>query len=199
MLVVDPSNPVVALCVDGMQLEGTPDLARKRFEQAWALRQDDYDASIAAHFVARHQPTIAATLEWNQRALRHAEAVADDRVRPFMPSLLLNLGDSFLAGGQVAEARRAGERALAAVAELPDDGYRAFVARGIERLLSRARAAPSDGNPLLLPVTTAGGALLETSAVARTSLLDLQGSLQAPLAPERLTPAFNRHTRVSPK
>ena len=116
-------------------------MARERFERAWALRQDDYDASIAAHFMARHQPTVAAMLEWNQLALRHAEAVADERIRPFMPSLLLNVGDSLLANGRATEARRAGERAQAAVAGLPDDGYRAFVERGIDGLLSRARAA----------------------------------------------------------
>lgn len=138
---IDPANPVVALCVEGMALEGTPGLARERFERAWALRQDDYDACIAAHFVARHQPTPAGTLEWNQRALRHAEAVADDRIRHFLPSLLLNLGDSLLATGHAEEAQRAAERARVALSALPDDGYRTFVARGIDGLLRRVRAA----------------------------------------------------------
>lgn len=140
-MVIDPSNPVVALCAEGMQLEGTPDLARERFEQAWAIRKDDYDASIAAHFLARHQRTLVATLEWNQLAMFHAERVPDEQIRSFKPSLLLNLGDSLLANGQVAAARIAGERARAAVAELPDDGYRAFVARGIYGLLSRVDAS----------------------------------------------------------
>jgi hypothetical protein len=140
-MLVNPDNPVVALCAEGMQREGTPELARELFDRAWALRRDDYDASIAAHFVARHQPTPLATLEWNERALRHAEAVGDDRVRTFMPSLLLNFGDSLLATGQAAAARLAGERAKAAVEILPDDGYRAFVARGIDDLLRRAHAA----------------------------------------------------------
>ncbi len=145
-MILDPTNPVIALCAEGMQLEGTPELARQRFEQAWALRRDDYDACIAAHFIARHQPTVAATLEWNQLALRHADAVTDDRVRPFMASLLLNLGDSLLASGQVAEARRAGERALAAVADLPEDGYQAHVSRGIDRLLRRVHGAERRGS-----------------------------------------------------
>ncbi len=140
-MLVDPSNPVVALCAEGMALEGEPARARERFERAWTIRQDDYDACIAAHFLARHQDSSAATLEWNRRALQHAEAVADDRVRPFLPSLLLNLGDSLLAAGHPHEAQHAAERANAALAALPDDGYRAFVARGIEALLARASAA----------------------------------------------------------
>lgn len=140
-MVIDPSNPVVALCAEGMQFEGTPDLARERFEQAWAIRKDDYDASIAAHFLARHQPTVTATLEWNRLAMQHAERVGDGRIRQFLPSLLLNLGDALLANGQVKEARSTGERARVAVAELPDDGYRAFVARGIYGLLSRVSAS----------------------------------------------------------
>lgn len=140
-MLIDPANPVVALCAEGMALEGTPDLASERFARAWTIRRDDYDASIAAHFVARHQSTPAATLEWNKRALRHADAVADDRIRAFLPSLLLNVGDSLLANGHTSEALRAAERAKVAVAVLPDDGYRAFVARGIDGLSSRIRAA----------------------------------------------------------
>ncbi len=124
-----------------MALEGTPHRARERFERAWAIRRDDYDACIAAHFMARHQATSAATLEWNQLALRHAEAVADDRSRVFLPSLLLNLGDSLLVNGQTAEAQRAAERAKLTLGALPDDGYREFVSRGIEGLLTRVRAA----------------------------------------------------------
>jgi hypothetical protein len=139
-VLIDASNPVVALCAEGMAREGTPEVARELFERAWSLRQDDYDACIAAHFVARHQPTPGGTLEWNQRALRHAEAVADDRVRDFLPSLLLNLGDSLLASGRVAEARSVAEQAKVAIARLPDGGYREFVARGIDRLMSRVRA-----------------------------------------------------------
>ncbi len=137
----DADNPVVALCAEGMQLEGTPDLAREMFERAWALRRDDYDASIAAHFVARHQPTPSATLEWNLRALRHAEAVGDVRVRSFMPSLLLTYADSLLATDQAGAAIEVAERAKAAIATLPDDGYRAFVARGIDGLLVRIQAS----------------------------------------------------------
>lgn len=56
---------------------------------------DDFDASVAAHFVARRQATPQATLEWNERALQHAEAVDDRRVAALLPSLGLNLAESW--------------------------------------------------------------------------------------------------------
>jgi hypothetical protein len=58
---IDPANRVVALCAEGMAIEGSPADAMRLFEQAWALRTDDFEAAVAAHFVARHQPTPADT------------------------------------------------------------------------------------------------------------------------------------------
>ena len=40
----DVSNPVVALCVAGVQVEGTPVEALALYDQAWAARTDDFDA-----------------------------------------------------------------------------------------------------------------------------------------------------------
>ena len=71
---IDPNNPVVALCAAGMAIEGDSSAARALFEQAWEARRDDYDASIAAHFLARHQPTIESRLHWNVLAARVAAA-----------------------------------------------------------------------------------------------------------------------------
>jgi hypothetical protein len=134
---IDPENPVVALCAAGMQVEGAPDEARRLFEQAWDARRNDYDASIAAHFLARHQPTPADTLRWNLLAVRHAEAVGDERVAEFMASLYLNLGDSYAALGLLTDAAAAAERATMHLAALPAGGYRDFVASGVNRLDAR--------------------------------------------------------------
>ncbi len=133
----DASNPVIALCVAGMQVEGEPARALALFEQAWAARVDDFDASVAAHFVARHQRTPAETLHWNEVALRHAEALEDDRARELFPSLCLNLGDAYLTAGRVAEASVLADRAFAALDALPSGGYADFVRMGIERLHQR--------------------------------------------------------------
>lgn len=128
---IDPANPVVALCAAGMAIEGDADAARALFEQAWSSRSDDYEASIAAHFLARQQPTVEARVHWNALAAQHAEAVADGRADQFKASLYLNLADSLLAAGDHAAATEALSRATTGLRDLPTDGYRAFVERGI--------------------------------------------------------------------
>ena len=134
---IDPTNPVVALCAEGMAHDGTPADALRLFEQAWSARRDDYDAAIAAHFMARHQPTPAMTLHWNALAVRHAEAVADQRAAGLLPSLYLNLGDAQANAGDVAAGADSVRHAAARLAALPRDGYREFVALGIRRLADR--------------------------------------------------------------
>ena len=65
------------------------------FERAWSARVDDFDACIAAHYLARVQPDAHATFEWSARALEHARLVDPDRVRGVLPSLHQNLGRSY--------------------------------------------------------------------------------------------------------
>jgi len=138
---MDPSNPVVALCAQGMTVEGTPADALRLFEQAWAIRRDDFDAAIAAHFIARHQSSLDATLHWNSLAVEHAEAVRDGRAADLLASLYLNLGDSHVRLGQYTSARNAARRAAEHLVALPAGGYRDFVAMGIDRLTHRLDAA----------------------------------------------------------
>jgi hypothetical protein len=134
----DPNNPVMTLCAAGMQVDGEPAKALALFEQAWELRRDDFDASVAAHFVARHQTTAAATLQWNERALQHADALMDDRACALLPSLCLNLADSYRIDGRLDQAQVLALRGLVAVDQLPtDDGYAQFVRAGLNRLLER--------------------------------------------------------------
>jgi hypothetical protein len=138
---MDPSNPVVALCAQGMTVEGTPDEARRLFEEAWAIRRDDFDAAIAAHFLARHQPTDAETLRWNALAVEHAESVPDDRCAELLASLYLNLGDSHARLGQRESARAAARCAAEHLEALPRGGYRDLVAMGIDRLTHKLDTA----------------------------------------------------------
>ena len=138
---IDPTNPVVVLCAQGMALEGTPIDARRLFERAWAARRDDYDAAIAAHFLARQQLSAADTLHWNALAVRHAEAVPGGRAAGFLASLYLNLGDAQASAGDLGAAVAAVQRAANHLAALPPGGYRDFVALGIHRLARRVGAA----------------------------------------------------------
>jgi hypothetical protein len=143
---IDPTNPVVVLCAQGMAVEGTPGAARPLFEQAWAARRDDYDAAIAAHYLARHQPNEEATLHWNELAARHAERVADGRAATFLPSLYLNLGDSHARLGHDALALDAVRLAREHLDRLPDDGYRDLLRMGIDRLAERVGRSSDDGS-----------------------------------------------------
>ena len=142
---MDPENPVVKLCAQGMEAEfaGRPVEARDLFVRAWEARADDYDACVAAHFVARHQATPEETLRWNQEALARAAAVADDRVRGFYPSLYLNLGHSHEQLGQLGEARQMYDLAAAAATDLPPGPYGDTVRDGIAR--GRQRVAETSG------------------------------------------------------
>lgn len=138
---IDPTNPVVALCADGIAVEGTPAEALRLFEQAWAARRDDFDAAIAAHFIARHQPSPEETLRWNAAAVRHAQAVTDGRGAPLLASLYLNLGDSLANMGDIEASVQAVRQAAEHLQALPLGGYREFVAFGIRRLAARVGAA----------------------------------------------------------
>ena len=71
---MDADNAVVKLCAAGMEAEGEGrfDEAKALFWQAWGISQDDFEACIAAHYVARHQDRPEDTLRWNQEALRRA-------------------------------------------------------------------------------------------------------------------------------
>lgn len=140
---VDPNNPVVKLCAAGMAAEGEGrrDDARAAFEQAWAESRDDFEACIAAHYVARHQPTPESELEWNRTALARADRVGDARVAGFYPSLYLNLAHSLEKLGQAAEACAHYAKADELATPLPDDPYSRLVRSGIAAGRGRTRAA----------------------------------------------------------
>lgn len=150
---MDPDNPVVKLCVEGMKAEGAGryDDARALFAQAWDARRDDWEACIAAHYLARHQSTPEDTLRWNEEAVDRAAAVADERVHSFYPSLYLNLGHSHEQLGNLAEARRWYALAAAKAEGLPEDRYGGVVRQGIAnaqgRMDSRTQDSQSERNP----------------------------------------------------
>ncbi len=94
---MDLNNPVIKLCVEGTQAEfkGQIEEAKSLYQQAWEAVTDDFEACVAAHYVARFQENPEQRLYWNQLALDRADAVLDDRVKEFYPSLYLNMGQSF--------------------------------------------------------------------------------------------------------
>jgi tetratricopeptide (TPR) repeat protein len=105
---MDPDNPIVRLCVQGMECESSGRLAEALgfFMSAWMQSKDDFERCISAHYVARHQKEPVEALLWNQRSLDHANAVPDGRVREFYPSLYLNIGKAHEDLGSREDARR---------------------------------------------------------------------------------------------
>ena len=136
---MDPNNPIVRLCAEGMEWEmkGKLDEASKLFMTAWEQSADDFEKCIAAHYVARHQQTASETLRWNQESLDRANAVDDLRVQGFYPSLYLNMGKSHEDLGNREEAKRFYELASARMNHLLADRYGDIVRDGIARGLQR--------------------------------------------------------------
>ncbi|GGZ30136.1 hypothetical protein GCM10010387_24570 [Streptomyces inusitatus] len=134
---MNPENPVVRLCARGMraEAEGRADEAAGLFLRAWEAAEDDYEACVAAHYLARHQPTAEETLRWNQECLDRADRVGDERVRPFYPSLHGTMGRAWLDLGDAVRARAHFEAAAARLDDLPPGQYaewlRLCVARGL--------------------------------------------------------------------
>lgn len=144
--IMDPNNPVVKRCTAGMQAEaeGRNRDALALFEQAWEASSNDFDACIAAHYVARHQPDAEATFRWNQEALQRADAVQDDRVRGFYASLYLNLGHSYEQLGDAGKASECFQQAAARLGDVPEGPYGDIVRKGVAD--GQRRVGPLSGD-----------------------------------------------------
>lgn len=138
---MDPSNPITALCIQGMEAEGRGDTDRARalFQQAWDEHTTSTEAAVAAHYLARHQASQDQTCHWNQRALDAALTSAPNVVAGMLPSLHLNLGRSHEDAGLLGLARHYYEQARDASHVLGDDGYGQMTRNGIAAALERTR------------------------------------------------------------
>lgn len=143
MSAIDMESGVVKLCVAGVQAEqaGDGERAAELYRQAWDARSNDVDASMAAHYLARVQADEKTRLAWNRTALEHAEA-AGEATASFLPSLLLNLGHSLEAMGELAEAAEAYDRArsvLESVEPRLAESLRAPIERARKRVATALR------------------------------------------------------------
>ncbi|PKN98499.1 MAG: hypothetical protein CVU42_11800 [Chloroflexi bacterium HGW-Chloroflexi-4] len=91
------NNPVIQLCIAGTQAEFQNQIptAKKFYKQAWKIHTNDYEACIAAHYMARHQKDPKVEFIWNKKALGYSSTCQDEQVSAFLPSLNLNMGKSF--------------------------------------------------------------------------------------------------------
>jgi hypothetical protein len=103
---VNVTPPAIRLCIESTEAEFAGRImdARLLSLQAWREARDDFEACVAAHYVARYQNGPHERLRWNEEALSRADAVGDDRVRDFYPSLYINMGHSLELLGERAQA-----------------------------------------------------------------------------------------------
>jgi len=142
---MDPRNPIIQLCVQGVEAEAANRFAEARtyFEQAWKASTDDVEACIAAHYIARNQTEPEQALWWNQIALARADKVTDGSVDAFYASLHLNLGMAHEKLGQIGIARHHYRVANARLDDIIDNEHRVLVDYCITRGLKRTETAPS--------------------------------------------------------
>jgi tetratricopeptide (TPR) repeat protein len=190
--VTDPQNVVVQLCVQGMQAEaeGRDVRAQELFLQAWEAAVDDYDACIAAHYLARHQPTPQETLRWNQECLTRADKVGDDRVRGFYASLHGNMARAHRDLGQIEQAREHFESAAKHIDDVPAGPHQQWLRYRIAAgLRATARSAPQQHEG---PVGELLAKLCARTDLEALSLLlpPYMGSLGTPEDEELITTAL---------
>ncbi len=141
----DPDNKIVKLCAEGMGLEGKglPGKAYQSFLQAWNEATSDFEKFTAAHYVARHQQSVADKLKWDKTALQFALQMNEEGMKAHYPSLYLNIAKCCEDMVDIDNAIKNYKAALAFESFLPADGYgnmiRAGIKKGIERLANKCR------------------------------------------------------------
>ncbi len=136
----DPNNNVVKLCSEGMEMEthGKSEEASKLFLQAWDEAITDFDKFTSAHYVARHQKSIADKLRWDEIALNFALKLKGESIRASYPSLYLNIAKCYEDLLDMDNAKKNYHLALSFTTLLPDNGYgkmiKGGIANGIERV-----------------------------------------------------------------
>lgn len=130
-MIFDPENKIVKLCAKGLEIEGQPEEAKKFFIQAWEEASNDIERLTAAHYIARHQSSVADKLKWDEVALQHALNIKDDSVKGIFPSLYLNIAKCYEDLNDLTNAQKHYQLALLATDTLVDDGYGNMIKMGI--------------------------------------------------------------------
>jgi len=133
-----------------MEAEGADNgRAIECFQRAWEIAGNDFEAFIAAHYIARHQDNAENTLKWNLEALNRALGTEDGNTEQYLPSLYLNVGKSYEDMGDLVNAEEIYRTASGYAAQLPDDGYGNMIRRGITSGLMRIGAAHEENQNAL--------------------------------------------------
>lgn len=135
----DQDNKIVQICAAGMELEGQGkwEEASHQFQQAWHIATTDFEKFTAAHYVARHQKSIAGKLKWDETALAHALNIDDEGIKEVLPSLYLNIGKCYEDLEDFDKAASNYRAAFRFATYLPSNGYGNMLKAGIDKGLAR--------------------------------------------------------------
>jgi rifampin ADP-ribosylating transferase len=92
-----PFNNVVKLCLQGMDMEekSKSQEALQSFTQAWTEATNDFEKFLAAHYLSRHQTTVADKLQWLETALQHALKSNSASVQTALSSLYSRIAQCY--------------------------------------------------------------------------------------------------------
>lgn len=140
-MLFDPENPIIKLCAHGMELEGEgkAEEASSIFNRAWEQASNDLDKFMAAHYIARHQKSVADKLKWDETALQLALNIQDDEIKGAYPSLYLNIAKCYEDLNDFVKASENYHLALTYTDHLHDDGYGNMIKGGINNGIERVR------------------------------------------------------------
>jgi tetratricopeptide (TPR) repeat protein len=140
----DPDNKIVQLCAKGMEMElaKKPNEAKALFLLAWDEAATDFEKFTAAHYVARHQSSVADKLKWDETALAFAFKIDDPDMKANYPSLYLNIAKGYEDLNDFERAAQHYQTALSFADDLPENSYGQIIKSGIQNGLARV----ADGN-----------------------------------------------------
>ncbi|QXV64238.1 NAD(+)--rifampin ADP-ribosyltransferase [Mucilaginibacter sp. 21P] len=120
----NPYDPIIQLCIQGMQLEDTGDLkaAGKVYKQVWNDATNDFEKFLGAWFVARVETGIEDRLKWYGTALQLAAAIDNDAVKAALPLLYTKMAECYESLGNTDEANKHRKLASASIIEPSDKG-----------------------------------------------------------------------------
>jgi len=120
----NPSNKVIRLCIQGMEMEGkgNAEEAGRLFLQAWNEATNDFEKYIAAYYVARHQENVADKLKWLETALQFAFKVNNESAISALPNLYSNIAKCHEDLGDARNAKKNSELANSFKGDPSDKG-----------------------------------------------------------------------------
>jgi len=104
----NPSNNVIKLCIQGMEMEGKgkPEDASRLFLQAWNEATNDFEKYVAAYYVARHQENVRDKLKWLETASQFALRVNNEAAISAFPGLYSQIAKCYEDSGDVDNAKK---------------------------------------------------------------------------------------------